>query len=276
MVVTTTLLSMLMSTSVFADDVTTIENGTEVTDITGTAGSLQYFMIDIPDTAQTVSISISGEYGDADLYVKAGAKPTFDDYDCRPYLWGSHENCLNITASNVPYYIMVHAYQDYSELTLIASYSETAAEKVSNTDCALTDVQQSLLDAHNNARSTGRYCGSTYYEAAPALTWNCQLATAATSHSTDMAENNFISHTGSDGSNPGDRISAAGYSYSTYGENVAAGYTTADSALAGWLSSAGHCANIMNATFTEMGADKISNTAADYVHYWTGVFGDTL
>jgi uncharacterized protein YkwD len=59
----------------------------------------------------------------------------------------------------------------------------------------------------------------------PPLAANAALATAAQAHSNDMANNNFFSHTGSDGSNPGQRISRAGYSWYTYGENIAAGYT---------------------------------------------------
>jgi uncharacterized protein YkwD len=59
----------------------------------------------------------------------------------------------------------------------------------------------------------------------PPLTANSALTSAAAVHSNDMADNNFFSHTGSDGSNPGQRISRAGYSYYTYGENIAAGYT---------------------------------------------------
>lgn len=59
----------------------------------------------------------------------------------------------------------------------------------------------------------------------PPLTANAALTAAALAHSNDMATNNFFSHTGSDGSSPGQRISRAGYSYYTYGENIAAGYT---------------------------------------------------
>ena len=59
----------------------------------------------------------------------------------------------------------------------------------------------------------------------PPLAANAALAAAATAHSNDMANKNFFSHTGSDGSNPGQRISRAGYNWYTYGENIAAGYT---------------------------------------------------
>ena len=62
----------------------------------------------------------------------------------------------------------------------------------------MNSEQVGLLAAHNNARSTGRSCGGTFYPAALPLTWNCALAGAAKNRSADMAKNNFFSHTGSD------------------------------------------------------------------------------
>lgn len=88
---------------------------------------------------------------------------------------------------------------------------------------------------------------------------------AASGHSQDMAEHGIMSHVGSDGSNPGERITREGYSFSTWGENVAWGYPTVERVMAGWVSSAGHCKNIMNPRFTEFGAAEIDR-------YWTQVF----
>jgi uncharacterized protein YkwD len=78
-----------------------------------------------------------------------------------------------------------------------------------------------------------------------------------------------MTHTGSNGSDAGDRIRAAGYQPSTWGENVAAGYTSASSVVAGWMGSSGHRANILNPAFTEIGV--ASATAADGTRYWTMV-----
>ncbi len=58
------------------------------------------------------------------------------------------------------------------------------------------------------------------------LTVNAKLTKAAQAHSEDMAAHANMSHTGSDGSAPGDRITRAGYDWSSYGENVAYGYAT--------------------------------------------------
>ncbi|MFF7366804.1 CAP domain-containing protein [Streptomyces tricolor] len=101
-----------------------------------------------------------------------------------------------------------------------------------------------------------------------ALTLNSALTKAAQAHSEDMAAHRNMSHTGSDGSNPGDRITRAGYAWSTYGENVAYGYSTAEQVMAGWMSSPGHRANILNCSFKEIGVGL-----AQPGSYWTQDFG---
>ncbi|CAM5471825.1 SCP domain-containing protein OS=Streptomyces glaucescens OX=1907 GN=SGLAU_31420 PE=4 SV=1 [Streptomyces glaucescens] len=97
---------------------------------------------------------------------------------------------------------------------------------------------------------------------------NATLTKAAQAHSADMAAHQNMSHTGSDGSSPGDRITRAGYSWRTYGENVAYGYSTPEQVMAGWMSSAGHKANILNCGFQEIGVGL-----AQPGNYWTQNFG---
>jgi uncharacterized protein YkwD len=139
--------------------------------------------------------------------------------------------------------------------------------------CGLTAEEQAMLDAVNAARAQGRSCGSTAYPARAALSWSCKLEAAALGHSTDMANNNYFSHTGLNGSSPGDRITAAGYSWSSYGENIAAGASSVSQVMQMWLDSPGHCANIMGGNFTNLGAARFSNPASTYNVYWTQVFG---
>jgi uncharacterized protein YkwD len=138
--------------------------------------------------------------------------------------------------------------------------------------CAIADFGKSALAAVNTARATARYCGSTWYPAAPALAWNARLAQAAAAHSRDMATGNFLSHTGSNGSTLVNRVDATGYLATAWGENVAGGPATVDAVMAGWLASAGHCANIMNSTFRDFGTACVRNDAAAYQRYWTQVF----
>ncbi|MEU0967110.1 CAP domain-containing protein [Streptomyces sp. NPDC005917] len=100
------------------------------------------------------------------------------------------------------------------------------------------------------------------------VTLNSTLTKTAQAHSADMAAHQNMSHTGSDGSSPGSRITSSGYSWSTYGENVAYGYATPDQVMAGWMSSAGHRANILNCAFKEIGVGL-----AQPDNYWTQDFG---
>ncbi|MFI9344041.1 CAP domain-containing protein [Streptomyces sp. NPDC052773] len=97
---------------------------------------------------------------------------------------------------------------------------------------------------------------------------NATLTKAAQAHSEDMAAHRNMSHTGSDGSSPGERITRAGYNWSTYGENVAYGYSTPEQVMAGWMSSPGHKANILNCGFKEIGVGL-----AQPGNYWTQDFG---
>jgi uncharacterized protein YkwD len=100
------------------------------------------------------------------------------------------------------------------------------------------------------------------------LTVNAELMKAAQAHSADMAAHQNMSHTGSDGSSPGDRITRAGYVWSAYGENVAYGYATADQVMTGWMNSPGHRANILNCSYQEIGVGL-----AQPGSYWTQDFG---
>lgn len=138
--------------------------------------------------------------------------------------------------------------------------------------CNIAGFAQAMLDAVNQARATGRNCGTDFYPAAPPLTWNTLLAVAAAGHSTDMASHNYFSHTGLDGRNAKDRIDATGYLSNYLGENIYAGGGDVAAAINTWLNSAGHCANIMSSHFKDFGAACALNASSTYGHYWTQDF----
>jgi uncharacterized protein YkwD len=121
-------------------------------------------------------------------------------------------------------------------------------------DPGVSDIRDEFLTAVNQARSVSQVCGSTPFGPAPPVTWSDNIAMAAYLHSEDMVLNDFFSHTGSDGSSPGRRISRQGFAWTTYGENIAVGYPTVSSVIQGWLGSEGHCRNMMDPAFTEIGA----------------------
>lgn len=132
--------------------------------------------------------------------------------------------------------------------------------------------EQRVLELTNQARAQARVCGTQSFAAAAPLTYNAALRTAAYNHSRDMAVRNFFSHTNPDGLNPFDRMRAAGYTnFLAAGENIAAGQSTPEGVVAGWLRSPGHCSNIMNAGYRDLGVGY--SAGGSYGHYWTQNFG---
>lgn len=109
---------------------------------------------------------------------------------------------------------------------------------------------------------------------------NLKLANIAQAHSQDMAVHDYFSHTGLDNSSPGDRAKSAGYQYSDVGENIAAGYTTPEQVVQGWMNSPGHRANILNANYHDIGIGyyNLANDTGNvnYNSYWTEDFGKVL
>ena len=121
----------------------------------------------------------------------------------------------------------------------------------------------------NDARAVARSCGSTAFAATTPLQWNSKTEDAARTQAVYLQTNNLFTHTGANGSTVGDRLTAAGYQWSTVGENIAAGYPDLASVMAGWLSSPGHCANIMNPAFADVGVAFQAGTSSNtYNTYW--------
>ncbi|WP_033666355.1 CAP domain-containing protein [Salinispora mooreana] len=101
-----------------------------------------------------------------------------------------------------------------------------------------------------------------------ALSIDDKLMTAAQRHSQDQADNKKMSHNGSNGSSPGDRLDDVGYQWRTYGENVAWNQQSPAAVMKAWMNSPGHKANILNCSFTEIGIGIASSNGP----YWTQVF----
>ncbi len=105
------------------------------------------------------------------------------------------------------------------------------------------------------------------------LAFDYSLAAAARDHSEDMGVQDYFSHTSLDGRTVGDRITTAGYSYNTYGENIGAGQPTPEVVINSWMSSSGHRANILNPNFCDIGVGYAYVADSTYRHYWTQDFG---
>lgn len=100
-----------------------------------------------------------------------------------------------------------------------------------------------------------------------ALTSNWELSRVARYKSQDMHDNGYFSHTSPTYGTPFQMIKAFGLSYRTAGENIAMGYSTPQAVVTGWMNSSGHRANILNASYTQVGIGYVSQG-----HYWTQMF----
>jgi uncharacterized protein YkwD len=148
----------------------------------------------------------------------------------------------------------------------------TAAGTATRGTFTVRSLEDEVLRLVNAARATKRKCGSTTYKAVPAVRLSTKLAKVAAAHSTDMAARNYFSHYSKNGDSPFDRMKDAGYSYSSAGENIAAGYRTPASVMSAWLKSTGHCKNIMKKSYTQLGVGYA--TGGYYGTYWTQDFGN--
>ena len=133
-------------------------------------------------------------------------------------------------------------------------------------------VVQRVLELVNAARAQMRSCGRDGFEPAPPLTMATALTAAASLHSLDIAARGELSHDGSDGSDSGERMTRAGYTWQISGENVAAGQPDAEAVVAAWLSSPGHCATLMDARYTETGIAFALAPGKNPAVYWTQDF----
>ncbi|HMS26776.1 MAG TPA: CAP domain-containing protein [Burkholderiaceae bacterium] len=159
----------------------------------------------------------------------------------------------------------------------------TPATTATADECPIGDYKSAVVATINSIRSSAQVCGGVVYPAVGALSWNSQLDAAAARHSNDMAVNNWWNdpypHLGTDGTTIRERAPAAGYSYRSVGENVAAGQTSVNDVFYngggyGWMTSPSHCANIMTASFVDVGAACKYNPSSTYQYYWTLVMGN--
>lgn len=152
-----------------------------------------------------------------------------------------------------------------ASLLILTSGTEPALELPSK------KFKEDLVQQINKVRIRGCYCGSTFMPPVNPVTWNDQLAVAASHHARDMATNKYFSHTSRNGKTLKDRIYQAGYTLSgwksiAFGENIAWGQRSASEVMTSWIKSERHCKNLMNSAFREVGVAEVNN-------YWVQNFG---
>jgi uncharacterized protein YkwD len=141
--------------------------------------------------------------------------------------------------------------------------SETAPEPL---PIPKLTYQEEMLNYVNDFRVKGGTCGTKVMPPVGKVSLNEKLNEVALAHSKDMDAKNYFSHTNKEGKSPRDRLRAAGYQDFTYGENIYQS-SLADSewTFGAWKASAGHCINIMDPNFKEMGLGNHNS-------FWTQIF----
>jgi uncharacterized protein YkwD len=152
-------------------------------------------------------------------------------------------------------------------IILAAPFSAPAA-------AAASDVAFDVLRLVNAARARPQRCGRDLLPAAPPLQLNGLLTDAAREHADEMLRLGYFEHTGRDGSTPAERVAATGYHYRLVGENLASGPETPQEVVRGWIASPGHCQNIMDARFSELGVAFAASRSGQARIYWVQEFGE--
>jgi len=137
---------------------------------------------------------------------------------------------------------------------------------------ATGSLGQRAIELVNEVRARGTRCGSRTFAPAPPVTLSGTLAGVAQGHASDMALHNYFEHVDPAGQSPADRVRAAGYAEKLVGENIAYGAATLDEVMRGWLQSPGHCENIMDPRFAQMGLALATGYGSRRGLYWVQLF----
>ncbi|GAB2767120.1 hypothetical protein GCM10027020_19890 [Nocardioides salsibiostraticola] len=132
-----------------------------------------------------------------------------------------------------------------------------------------------VFELLNEARSEPRTCGFLRYPAVGKLERHAKLDRAARKFAHHMADEKFFDHISPNGDTPTTRARAEGYLRGV-GENIAAGYAKPGAVMNGWLSSPGHCANLMRGGYIHVGlgfAIPREGRSAPFSDYWVQDFG---
>lgn len=125
-----------------------------------------------------------------------------------------------------------------------------------------------VLQLVNEVRARGARCGDRSYGPAPPVKLSPTLGDVAFGHADDMARHNYFEHEDLTGRSPADRVRAVGYQEKLVGENIAYGPKSAEEVVQGWLDSPGHCENIMDPRFAEMGVAYAAGQASKRGLFW--------
>lgn len=140
-----------------------------------------------------------------------------------------------------------------------------------STTTAPRKVLKRLLSVVNAVRAVPQRCGDDRMPPVGPVSTSKRLHRAAQNYARTMARRDWFDHQDPGGADPGDRISAAGYRWSRWGENIAAGYEGALETVTAWLASPGHCRTLMS-SYRHVGLGYAFDARSTYGHYWVQDF----
>lgn len=135
------------------------------------------------------------------------------------------------------------------------------------------DYSQTALDAERARDIINQYRKD---KGLKPLKLNAELTEAAKAHSRDLAKWDRISHYGSDGSNPWDRVKRTGYKARLAAENVGTGQVDFSEVMRGWKESPGHNKNLLLGDATHMGVALVQDPRTEFKSFWTLVIGSPM
>lgn len=146
-------------------------------------------------------------------------------------------------------------------------------DSVRDWDPALAQLEEQVLVAINERRAAGAMCGNDSFEAAEPLIMEPALRCAARIHAADMGEQDYFTNLDPEGLGHADWAAMAEYDGTVLNQNIGARQSTAEQVVAAIMGSSGLCAHLMDPLATEVGIGQGPDTDAEYVRYWTQVFG---
>lgn len=138
--------------------------------------------------------------------------------------------------------------------------------------CVDPSAMQHWVEQINAQRAAGAACAPAVPDAQQ-LEWDPRLAATALAQATDLALRDTLSHRDARQRTLKERLQASGYPLRVAGENLAAGQSQFEGALSAWLASAGHCANLMQPQYSDVGLACVQRRGSRYERFWVAHLG---
>jgi hypothetical protein len=136
------------ATVVVGTVITPLANGVPVSGLSGAVNSSKYFVLNVPPGQGSVTFSISGGTGDADMYLRFGSLPTTTTYYCRPYVNGNNETCTVTNPQAGDWFVMLRGYAAYSNVSIKGTYGPAATYDTLTNNVPVSNLSGAAASKH--------------------------------------------------------------------------------------------------------------------------------